>query len=178
MIFFAYIGFDAVSTSAQEAKNPQRDMPVGIIGSLAICTLLYVLVSGAMISLVPYKEMLNQPAPLVIAVEAAEKSAAGGALAAPMSVLRILVTLGALAGLKLQAFCGRPRKSPLPAAMAYTTPEAMEFSTASFTAWEKPPPRLMLATAVAEPWLAVTQSIPAIIWDQEPLPEQFRTRTA
>src|SRR5919108_4448269 len=72
VIFFAYIGFDAVSTSAQEAKDPQRDMPVGIIGSLVICTLLYVLVSGAMISLVPYKEMLNQPAPLVIAVEAAE----------------------------------------------------------------------------------------------------------
>ena len=42
-IFFAYIGFDAVSTAAQEAKNPQKDMPIGIIGSLAICTVLYVL---------------------------------------------------------------------------------------------------------------------------------------
>ena len=46
IIFFAYLGFDAVSTSAQEARNPQRDMPIGIIGSLVICTLLYVLVSG------------------------------------------------------------------------------------------------------------------------------------
>ena len=48
VIFFAYIGFDAVSTAAQEAKNPQRDMPIGILGSLAICTILYVLVSGVM----------------------------------------------------------------------------------------------------------------------------------
>ena len=43
IIFFAYIGFDAVSTAAQEAKNPQRDMPIGIIGSLAVCTILYIL---------------------------------------------------------------------------------------------------------------------------------------
>ena len=99
VIFFAYIGFDAVSTSAQEAKDPQRDMPVGIIGSLAVCTLLYVLVSAAMVALVPYGEMRNQPAPLVIAVESAERSAAGTPWAGPMSVLRILVTLGALAGL-------------------------------------------------------------------------------
>ena len=99
VIFFAYIGFDAVSTSAQEAKDPQRDMPVGIIGSLAICTVLYVLVSVAMISLVPYQEMRNQPAPLVIAIESAERNAAGTVWAGPMSVLRILVTLGALAGL-------------------------------------------------------------------------------
>ena len=66
VIFFAYIGFDAVSTSAQEARNPQRDMPRGILGSLAICTVLFVLVSGVMVGLVPYKTMLNQPAPLVL----------------------------------------------------------------------------------------------------------------
>jgi basic amino acid/polyamine antiporter, APA family len=99
VIFFAYIGFDAVSTSAQEAKDPERDMPVGIIGSLAICTILYVLVSAAMISLVPYQAMRGEPAPLVIAVEAAERSAAGTPWAGAMSALRILVTLGALAGL-------------------------------------------------------------------------------
>jgi APA family basic amino acid/polyamine antiporter len=99
VIFFAYIGFDAVSTSAQEAKDPQRDMPVGIIGSLAVCTVLYVLVAAAMISLVPYQEMRNQPAPLVIAIESAERNAVGTVWAGPMSVLRILVTLGALAGL-------------------------------------------------------------------------------
>ncbi len=57
MIFFAYIGFDAVSTAAQEAKTPQRDMPIGIIGSLIICTVLYVLFAYAMSGIVNYKDM-------------------------------------------------------------------------------------------------------------------------
>src|SRR5207249_150279 len=54
IVFFAYIGFDAVSTAAQEAKNPQKDMPIGIIGSLLICTVLYILVSGIATGVVPY----------------------------------------------------------------------------------------------------------------------------
>jgi APA family basic amino acid/polyamine antiporter len=99
VIFFAYIGFDAVSTAAQEARNPQRDMPRGILGSLAICTVLYVLVSGVMVGLVPYREMLNEPAPLVVAVEAAAGRAAGTPWAGPMDAVKILVTVGALAGL-------------------------------------------------------------------------------
>ncbi len=57
MIFFAYIGFDAVSTAAQEAKKPQRDMPIGIIGSLGICTVLYVLFAYVMSGIVNYKDM-------------------------------------------------------------------------------------------------------------------------
>src|SRR5262249_5332502 len=77
VVFFAYIGFDAVSASAQEARDPQRDMPRGILGSLAICTVLFVLVSGVMVGVVPYREMLNQPAPLVVAVQAATARAAG-----------------------------------------------------------------------------------------------------
>ncbi|PYO85758.1 MAG: amino acid permease, partial [Gemmatimonadetes bacterium] len=56
IVFFAYIGFDAVSTAAQEAKNPQKDMPIGIIGSLLICTLLYILVSGIATGVTPYKD--------------------------------------------------------------------------------------------------------------------------
>jgi APA family basic amino acid/polyamine antiporter len=88
-----------VSTSAQEARNPQRDMPRGILGSLAICTVLYVLVSGVMVGLVYYKDMLNEPAPLVTAVEAAAGRAAGTAWAGPMEVVKVLVTVGALAGL-------------------------------------------------------------------------------
>ncbi len=56
-IFFAYIGFDAVSTAAQEAKNPKRDMPIGILGSLVICTLLYIMVSGVLTGLVNYKAL-------------------------------------------------------------------------------------------------------------------------
>ncbi|KAJ3108058.1 Cationic amino acid transporter-1 [Phlyctochytrium planicorne] len=57
VVFFAYIGFDAVSTCAQEAKNPQRDMPIGIIGSLTICTVLYICVCVMLCSLVPYSEI-------------------------------------------------------------------------------------------------------------------------
>src|SRR5262249_32361334 len=57
IIFFAYFGFDAVSTAAQEAKNPKRDMPIGILGSLAICTVLYILVSGILTGLVSYKDL-------------------------------------------------------------------------------------------------------------------------
>jgi basic amino acid/polyamine antiporter, APA family len=99
VIFFAYIGFDAVSTSAQEARNPQRDMPRGILGSLAVCTVLYILVSGVMVGLVPYKQMLNEPAPLVIAIQAAADRAAGTSWAPIMEIVKILVTVGALAGL-------------------------------------------------------------------------------
>jgi len=99
VIFFAYIGFDAVSTSAQEARNPQRDMPRGILGSLAICTVLFVLVSGVMVGLVPYQTMLNEPAPLVLTIEAAADRAAGTPWESPMAVVRVLVTIGGLAGL-------------------------------------------------------------------------------
>ena len=59
VIFFAYIGFDAVSTAAQEARNPQRDMPIGIIGSLAVCTLLYVGFSYVLSGIVNYKDMTD-----------------------------------------------------------------------------------------------------------------------
>jgi APA family basic amino acid/polyamine antiporter len=68
-IFFAYIGFDAVSTAAQEAKNPQRDMPIGILGSLVICTLLYILVSAVLTGLVNYRS-LNVADPVAIGIDA------------------------------------------------------------------------------------------------------------
>ena len=68
VIFFAYIGFDAVSTAAQEARNPQKDMPIGIIGSLVICTFLYVLVSGLLTALVPYQD-LNVSDPVAVAID-------------------------------------------------------------------------------------------------------------
>jgi APA family basic amino acid/polyamine antiporter len=68
-IFFAYIGFDAVSTAAQEAKNPQRDMPIGILGSLVVCTILYILVSLVLTGLVSYKT-LNVSAPVALAIDA------------------------------------------------------------------------------------------------------------
>jgi APA family basic amino acid/polyamine antiporter len=68
-IFFAYIGFDAVSTAAQEAKNPQRDMPIGILGSLVVCTILYILVAGVLTGLVNY-HALNVAAPVAAGIDA------------------------------------------------------------------------------------------------------------
>jgi APA family basic amino acid/polyamine antiporter len=68
VIFFAYIGFDAVSTAAQEARKPDRDMPIGILGSLIICTVLYILVSGTLTGLVKY-DQLNVPDPIAVGID-------------------------------------------------------------------------------------------------------------
>ena len=87
VVFFAYIGFDAVSTAAQEAKNPKKDMPFGILGSLVICTVLYILVSGLLTRLVPYTQ-LNVPDPVVVGIRTTGQQWA-----------TFLVELGALAGL-------------------------------------------------------------------------------
>jgi len=87
VVFFAYIGFDAVSTAAQEAKNPKKDMPFGILGSLVICTILYILVSGLLTHLVPYNQ-LNVPDPVVVGMRATGQQWA-----------TFLVELGALLGL-------------------------------------------------------------------------------
>jgi APA family basic amino acid/polyamine antiporter len=70
VVFFAYIGFDAVSTAAQEAKAPDRDMPIGILGSLVICTLLYVAVSFVLTGVVPF-DRLNVPDPIAVGINAA-----------------------------------------------------------------------------------------------------------
>jgi APA family basic amino acid/polyamine antiporter len=69
VMFFAYIGFDAVSTAAQEARNPQRDMPIGILLSLAICTVLYIAVAIVLLGIVPYQR-LNVADPLAVGIDA------------------------------------------------------------------------------------------------------------
>jgi basic amino acid/polyamine antiporter, APA family len=87
IVFFAYIGFDAVSTAAQEAKNPQRDMPIGIIGSLLICTALYILVSGIATGVMSYRD-LNVPDPIAVAADHVG-----------LGWMSSLIKLGAIAGL-------------------------------------------------------------------------------
>src|SRR5690606_13731427 len=67
LVFFAFIGFDAVSTAAQEAKNPQKGMPIGILGSLLVCTILYVLFSFVMTGLVPYTVFAGDASPAATA---------------------------------------------------------------------------------------------------------------
>ncbi|MBO0910417.1 MAG: amino acid permease [Acidobacteria bacterium] len=86
-IFFAYIGFDAVSTTAQEAKNPQRDLPIGIIASLLVCTLLYILVAAVLTGMVPWRD-INIEAPIARAF-----------LDRGLTTASHIITLGALAGL-------------------------------------------------------------------------------
>jgi len=102
VIFFAYIGFDAVSTAAQEAKNPQRDMPIGILGSLAICTVLYIAVALVLTGIVSYTK-LNDPAPIAVAINS---------LGPAVAWLRPIIKIGAIAGLSsviLVMMLGQPR---------------------------------------------------------------------
>jgi basic amino acid/polyamine antiporter, APA family len=86
-IFFAYIGFEAVSTAGAESKNPSRDMPIGILGSLIICTILYIATSAVLVGIVPYSQ-LDGPAPIAYAVDAIG-----------ITWFAELVKLGAIAGL-------------------------------------------------------------------------------
>jgi APA family basic amino acid/polyamine antiporter len=100
VVFFAYIGFDAVSTAAQEAKNPQRDMPIGILGSLVICTILYILVAVVLTGVVPYAQ-LNVPDPIAVGIDAIG-----------LTWLSPIVKIGAIAGLSsviLVMLLGQPR---------------------------------------------------------------------
>ena len=99
VIFFAYIGFDAVSTASQEAKNPQRDMPIGILGSLAICTVLYILVAGIMVGLVDYKMLTNAAAPIAVAIDAALQQAQGTTMGTILFAFPTIIKVGAVLGL-------------------------------------------------------------------------------
>ncbi len=102
VIFFAYIGFDAVSTAAQEAKNPQRDMPIGILGSLAVCTVLYIAVALVLTGIVKYTE-LGVPDPIAVGINAAGEG---------LAWLRPIIKVGAIAGLSsviLVMLLGQPR---------------------------------------------------------------------
>jgi basic amino acid/polyamine antiporter, APA family len=112
VIFFAYIGFDAVSTAAQEAKNPQKDMPIGILGSLAVCTVLYILVAGIMVGLVDYKLLTNAAAPIAVAIDAALQQAKGTTMGTILAVFPTIIKVGAVLGLSstmVVMVMGQPR---------------------------------------------------------------------
>ena len=100
VIFFAYIGFDAISAEAQEAKNPQRDMPIGILGSLAVCTVIYILVGAVLTALVHY-DRLNVPNPVAVGLDV---------LGMPwLSIMVSLAAIGALTSAMLVMFMSQPR---------------------------------------------------------------------
>ncbi len=99
VIFFAYIGFESVSTAAQEAQNPQRDMPIGILGSLIICTVLYMIVAGILTGIVPYKE-LNVPDPMAIAIDRISIPWLNFTISGhEFRIMPIMIKLGAVMGL-------------------------------------------------------------------------------
>ena len=113
VIFFAYIGFDAVSTAAQEAKDPQRSMPRAIIGSLILCTILYILVAGIMVGLVPYTQLKEEAAPIAAAITAASGRAVGGTtMAWLLKSFSMIIKMGAILGLSstmVVQIMGQPR---------------------------------------------------------------------
>jgi len=93
IVFFAYIGFDAISTAAEETINPQRNLPIGILGGLGICTLIYVIVGFVLTGMVPYKELAGVADPLARALELAGFKAVGWivALGAAVSMSAVLL---------------------------------------------------------------------------------------
>src|SRR5678810_928170 len=100
IVFFAYIGFDAVSTAAQEAKNPKRDMPIGILGSLAICTVLYILFAHVMTGVTSYTTFAGKDgiAPVALAIEHMGKPDASGMIHPDYPWLNKAIVLAILAG--------------------------------------------------------------------------------
>jgi len=130
VIFFAYIGFDAVSTAAQEAKDPKRDLPIGILASLAVCTVLYIAVAAVLTGLVPYTE-LSGPTPIALGVDAIG-----------LTWLSTIINMGALAGLtsviivtllgQSRVFYAMSRDGLLPALFQRTHPR---HKTPHLTTW-------------------------------------------
>src|SRR4029079_2237871 len=122
IVFFAFIGFDAVSTCAEETRNPQRDLPIGLIASLIICTIIYVLVGGVMTGLKVYSSYAGDPAPIASAIAVLGKPwmealISAGALAGTTSVL-LVFQLG-----QPRIFVAMARDGLLPGAFAKVHPQ-------------------------------------------------------
>ncbi|MBP7704318.1 MAG: amino acid permease [Caulobacter sp.] len=102
IIFFAYVGFEAVSTAAAEAKNPAKDVPIGILGALVICTLIYMAVAAVMTGVVPYKELAS-PAPIAVAIDRMGLEWANlpfnNADGKPFNLISLMIKIGAITGL-------------------------------------------------------------------------------
>ncbi len=102
IIFFAYVGFEAVSTAAGEARNPQKDLPIGILGSLAVCTVLYIVVAAVMTGVVPFRELAGG-APIAIAIDRMNPTWAvvpwGLTESGTINLLAMLIKIGAFTGL-------------------------------------------------------------------------------
>jgi APA family basic amino acid/polyamine antiporter len=138
IIFFTYIGFDSVSTAAEEARNPQRDIPIGIIATLLVCTVLYLGVAVTLTGLVPWQSMLDDAAPVVNALK--KLSLLPGAHS--LNWVRLAVLLGAMTGMissllvyqlgQARVWFAMSRDGLLPPAFSRVHPV---FRTPAFSTW-------------------------------------------
>ncbi len=138
IIFFTYIGFDSVSTAAEECNNPQRDLPIGIIATLAVCTVLYVAVAVCLTGLVPWQSMVGDAAPVVNALKKLSLLPGGH----PLYWIRLVVLLGALSGMissilvfqigQSRVWFSMSRDGLLPKVFSRVHPQ---FRTPAFSTW-------------------------------------------
>ncbi len=117
IIFFAFYGFDAISTAAEETRNPGRDLVIGIIGSLAICTLVYVLVAAAAIGAMPFVRFADSPEPLALILRQMDRGGVAQVVAIAAVIALPTVLLGFLYG-QSRIFLAMARDGFLPASMA------------------------------------------------------------
>lgn len=136
IIFFAYVGFEAVSTAAAEAKNPSKDVPIGILGALFVCTLIYMAVAAVMTGVVPYLQLAS-PAPIAVAIDRMGLEWADLPITlsdgSPMNAISFLIKIGAITGLssvmlvlcygQTRVFYTMARDGLLPAAFARVHPK-------------------------------------------------------
>lgn len=136
IIFFAYVGFEAVSTAAAEAKNPSKDVPIGILGALIVCTFIYMAVAAVMTGVVPYKELAD-PAPIAVAIDRMNPTWALvpylGNAAHQLNLVSVAIKIGAVTGLssvmlvlsygQTRIFYTMARDGLLPKAMAVVHPK-------------------------------------------------------
>jgi len=112
VVFFAYVGFDAVATAAEEVRNPKRDLPIGLIGSLTVCTFLYVIVAAVLNGMVPYTK-LNTPAPVAFALEQVGQNWLAGIISAS-AVVTITTVMLVMAYGQTRIFFAMSRDGLLP----------------------------------------------------------------
>jgi len=131
LVFFAFIGFDAVTSAAEEVKNPERDLPIGIIGSLLVCTVLYVIVAAIMTGIVPFAQFAGVDHPVSLALQVAKENwVAGfvdlGAILGMMTVI-LVMTYG-----QTRVIFAMSRDGLLPARLSHVSPR---FGTPFFATW-------------------------------------------
>jgi len=149
IIFFAFYGFDAISTAAEETKNPDRDLPIGIIGSMVICTLLYVGVAAVAIGSMPYTVYANSPEPLALILRSLGQGKVAAIIGAAAIIALPTVILAFLFG-QSRIFFVMARDGLLPAGLARVSPRTGA------------PTRMILGTAVIVSVLAGIVPLDAI----------------